>query len=112
MRELVVCVQRNPLLTRVLLCPRVYICYACAGEMIGCENENCPTEWFHMGCVGLSAVSIAPCYNGTGVGLRLCWPRAQHHNIFITCSIKNDGYLSSDFSEVHRFAGFKSTIPF
>ena len=24
------------------------------GEMIACDNENCPIEWFHLGCVGLS----------------------------------------------------------
>jgi inhibitor of growth protein 3 len=23
------------------------------GEMIGCDGENCPTEWFHLECVGL-----------------------------------------------------------
>jgi hypothetical protein len=23
------------------------------GEMIGCENEQCPYEWFHLRCVGL-----------------------------------------------------------
>lgn len=23
------------------------------GEMIACENEQCPTEWFHLDCVGL-----------------------------------------------------------
>eukprot|EP00118_Oscarella_pearsei_P007485 m.36920 g.36920 ORF g.36920 m.36920 type:complete len:155 (+) comp32307_c0_seq2:463-927(+) len=25
------------------------------GEMIGCDNENCPIEWFHFSCVGLSS---------------------------------------------------------
>ena len=24
------------------------------GEMIGCDNENCQNEWFHLGCVGLT----------------------------------------------------------
>uniref|UniRef100_A0A3P9J9T8 Inhibitor of growth protein n=1 Tax=Oryzias latipes TaxID=8090 RepID=A0A3P9J9T8_ORYLA len=24
------------------------------GEMIGCDNEQCPIEWFHFSCVGLS----------------------------------------------------------
>ena len=23
------------------------------GEMVGCENEDCPYEWFHLECVGL-----------------------------------------------------------
>ena len=25
------------------------------GEMVGCDGENCPYEWFHMECVGLTA---------------------------------------------------------
>lgn len=24
------------------------------GEMIGCDNHECPIEWFHFGCVGLT----------------------------------------------------------
>ncbi|NWX36188.1 ING2 protein, partial [Notiomystis cincta] len=24
------------------------------GEMIGCDNEQCPIEWFHFSCVGLT----------------------------------------------------------
>lgn len=24
------------------------------GEMIGCDNDDCPYEWFHLSCVGLS----------------------------------------------------------
>jgi hypothetical protein len=27
------------------------------GEMIGCDNNNCPIEWFHMECVGLTQAS-------------------------------------------------------
>lgn len=23
------------------------------GDMVACENEECPIEWFHFGCVGL-----------------------------------------------------------
>ena len=23
------------------------------GEMIGCDNDECPIEWFHFSCVGL-----------------------------------------------------------
>jgi hypothetical protein len=26
------------------------------GEMVGCENPDCPSEWFHLQCVGLSKV--------------------------------------------------------
>lgn len=25
------------------------------GEMIGCDNSDCPIEWFHFGCIGLTA---------------------------------------------------------
>ena len=25
------------------------------GKMIACDNLNCPIEWFHFGCVGLSS---------------------------------------------------------
>lgn len=25
------------------------------GEMVGCDNRDCPIEWFHLDCVGLSA---------------------------------------------------------
>lgn len=34
-------------------------CYcqkAARGNMIGCDNEACPTEWFHQDCVGLDAL--------------------------------------------------------
>jgi len=24
------------------------------GEMIGCDNQDCPIEWFHFGCMDLS----------------------------------------------------------
>lgn len=25
------------------------------GEMVACDNPNCPIEWFHFGCVGLTS---------------------------------------------------------
>lgn len=25
------------------------------GEMVGCDNDDCPIEWFHLACVGLEA---------------------------------------------------------
>ena len=25
------------------------------GDMIACDNKNCPYEWFHFACVGLAA---------------------------------------------------------
>ncbi|ORX38443.1 hypothetical protein BD324DRAFT_620889 [Kockovaella imperatae] len=24
------------------------------GQMVGCENDECPLEWFHLGCIGLT----------------------------------------------------------
>ncbi|KAA8497039.1 Inhibitor of growth protein 3 [Porphyridium purpureum] len=36
--------------------PRYCMCNQVSyGEMVACENENCPYEWFHYQCVGLSA---------------------------------------------------------
>ena len=31
------------------------------GEMVGCDDESCPREWFHLSCVGLTK---APNKNG------------------------------------------------
>ena len=25
------------------------------GDMVACDNEDCPYEWFHWGCVGLKS---------------------------------------------------------
>jgi len=25
------------------------------GEMIGCDNDDCPLEWFHLSCAGLTS---------------------------------------------------------
>lgn len=34
--------------------PRYCICGGVSyGEMIACDNEECPVEWFHYGCVGI-----------------------------------------------------------
>jgi hypothetical protein len=38
--------------TLYCLCRRVSY-----GEMIGCDNGECPIEWFHLGCVGLTATN-------------------------------------------------------
>jgi hypothetical protein len=36
--------------------PTYCVCHQVSyGEMIGCDNPECPIEWFHFGCVGLSA---------------------------------------------------------
>ncbi|KAM9327614.1 inhibitor of growth protein 3 isoform 2-T2 [Pholidichthys leucotaenia] len=35
--------------------PRYCICNQVSyGEMVGCDNADCPIEWFHYGCVGLT----------------------------------------------------------
>ncbi|CAH1265200.1 ING3 [Branchiostoma lanceolatum] len=35
--------------------PRYCICNQVSyGDMVGCDNEDCPIEWFHYGCVGIS----------------------------------------------------------
>ncbi|MEE6481008.1 hypothetical protein FKM82_012730 [Ascaphus truei] len=35
--------------------PRYCICNQVSyGEMVGCDNQDCPIEWFHYGCVGLA----------------------------------------------------------
>ena len=26
------------------------------GQMIACDGDNCPVEWFHMNCIGLNEV--------------------------------------------------------
>nr|CAB3256153.1 inhibitor of growth protein 3 [Phallusia mammillata] len=34
--------------------PRYCVCnHVSYGEMVGCDNDKCPIEWFHYGCVGL-----------------------------------------------------------
>eukprot|EP00794_Sanderia_malayensis_P015163 gene15163-16722_t len=36
--------------------PTYCLCHQVSyGEMIGCDNLDCPIEWFHFGCVGLSS---------------------------------------------------------
>lgn len=36
--------------------PTYCICHQVSyGEMIGCDNPDCPIEWFHFGCVGLTS---------------------------------------------------------
>lgn len=35
--------------------PRYCLCNDVSyGDMVGCDNEDCPIEWFHYGCVGLT----------------------------------------------------------
>ena len=38
--------------------PPVTICYCRGGEhgqMVGCDNDDCPYQWFHLGCLKLKA---------------------------------------------------------
>ena len=40
--------------------PRPQVSY---GDMVACDNEDCPYEWFHYPCVGVTAppkVELAP----------------------------------------------------
>ncbi|KAL3851867.1 hypothetical protein ACJMK2_015568 [Sinanodonta woodiana] len=41
--------QNDPNEPRYCLCNQVSY-----GEMVGCDNDDCPIEWFHYGCVGLT----------------------------------------------------------
>ncbi|KAK7102868.1 inhibitor of growth protein 3-like [Littorina saxatilis] len=41
--------QPDPNEPRYCLCNQVSY-----GDMVGCDNEDCPIEWFHYGCVGLT----------------------------------------------------------
>jgi len=35
--------------------PTYCLCHQVSyGEMIGCDNQDCPIEWFHFGCVNLT----------------------------------------------------------
>ncbi|XP_013400628.1 inhibitor of growth protein 3 [Lingula anatina] len=35
--------------------PRYCVCNQVSyGDMVGCDNQDCPIEWFHYGCVGLT----------------------------------------------------------
>lgn len=42
--------QDDPNEPRYCLCNQVSY-----GDMVGCDNDDCPIEWFHYGCVGLSS---------------------------------------------------------
>ena len=44
------------------------------GEMVACDNNDCPIEWFHFACVGLTAmVRSRACGEWNGVVLHR-WP--------------------------------------
>jgi hypothetical protein len=44
------------------------------GEMVACDNDACPTEWFHLSCVGLAK---PPGRNGTFIFCLLKWFHAD-----------------------------------
>uniref|UniRef100_H2Y677 Inhibitor of growth protein n=1 Tax=Ciona savignyi TaxID=51511 RepID=H2Y677_CIOSA len=43
--------------------PRYCLCNQVSyGEMVGCDNDKCPIEWFHYGCVGLNQAPTGKWY--------------------------------------------------
>lgn len=37
--------------------PKYCVCRQVSyGEMIGCDRDDCPIEWYHVGCVGLTTI--------------------------------------------------------
>ncbi|WWC63395.1 uncharacterized protein I303_105995 [Kwoniella dejecticola CBS 10117] len=43
--------------------PRYCYCHQVSyGQMIGCENEDCPLEWFHLACCGLDTAPTGTWY--------------------------------------------------
>jgi hypothetical protein len=43
--------------------PRYCLCDKPAyGEMVGCDNDSCAREWFHLACVGLKAAPSGSWY--------------------------------------------------
>jgi hypothetical protein len=43
--------------------PKYCICRGVSyGEMIACDNKDCPTEWFHIGCVRLKSIPAGKWY--------------------------------------------------
>jgi hypothetical protein len=47
------------------------------GDMVACDNEDCPYEWFHYPCVGITAPPK--------VGVHLD-DKFRHEPILISCS--------------------------
>lgn len=48
--------ENNPT-EQVLPEPRYCICNDISyGDMIACDKENCPIEWYHLDCVGLKTI--------------------------------------------------------
>lgn len=58
--------------------PKYCICHGVShGEMIACDNKECPIEWFHYGCVGLVTAPKAKWYCGPC----LAEVKAQYRNM-------------------------------
>jgi hypothetical protein len=47
------------------------------GEMIACENPNCPTEWYHFECAGLTEAPNVDWYCPTCIHLQVPAPAGQ-----------------------------------
>ena len=68
--------------------PRYCICNQVSyGDMVACDNSDCPYEWFHYPCVGITAP-----------------PKVKHHQIV---QKRNDG---NDFSYFSRASGIVSHV--
>ncbi|AFR96550.2 PHD-finger protein [Cryptococcus neoformans C23] len=58
------------------------------GEMIGCDNDECPLEWFHLQCIGLENPP-------TGKWLcDLCKPKANGHGAGASAGAARKGRVS------------------
>ncbi|KAE8541790.1 hypothetical protein D1P53_001963 [Cryptococcus gattii VGV] len=58
------------------------------GEMIGCDNDECPLEWFHLPCIGLENPP-------TGKWLcDLCTPKTNGHGTGISAGAARKGRVS------------------
>ncbi|KGB76433.2 PHD-finger protein [Cryptococcus deuterogattii R265] len=58
------------------------------GEMIGCDNDECPLEWFHLPCIGLENPP-------TGKWLcDLCKPKANGHGTGTSAGTARKGRIS------------------
>jgi hypothetical protein len=54
------------------------------GEMIACDNDDCPMEWFHLGCTGLRAV---PGDNGKYTDVRLLMDSLTQSTVKWFCDV-------------------------
>merc|ERR1719264_1746708 len=58
--------------------PRYCICNQVSyGDMVACDNDDCPYEWFHYPCVGITA---PPKKNGFAQNVKPIWPGGRIEN--------------------------------